>query len=856
MNDGIKKNLRILFILLSLAGSYALYAHDENQHAPQEVSDEYQPNSDQDPENAIDEKQIADTHNKIIEALQKNAIEQLEKIDFILEHIGGRINNKSIVVLDPNTIRHSIKQLRGIINTLRSNAYVYTTQKNLSTILTVNTLLIEQINAGFDTNLTTIPPLDMIQLITRTEQPSELSQTITQLTANDTALQQLYTRAQNFGLNSFNRAFRTLEGFNKKYNLISKIAKTTFILATLGYILYKLPDGLFDASKKSDDPTEESLLNYIQKNMGNSKEEKRKSLMTFARLPRPAGADGSWLRLNSDASWLKKRLYAIKQTLGKKPTIKNGLITQAGTGLYGRTDTILQGILLSAQHLGIAQLAPLLVPFFKDDIKQAGKFAVRSWNKLLVTLRGTKKVAHQGFAKNPEVSFKDIIGNEHIKETFAPVIEYICDPKKFDQPGIPPEKGYLMAGDSRTGKTFLAEALAGEIQQRLAHAGKSNEFAFIKMPASKIAEYGIDYILSLAKAAAPCVLFIDEIDLLRLQRDRDSEALSKFLTSMSGCLDNDPENQVIILAATNRPEHLDFALRQPGRFGELIRFEYPTFKERHLYLQQEFEKRCLHQEMFDLEQIAYETEGCSYDGIKSIIVSAMQRSKLRHTIVCQADFTAAIDEKIRHIIPMRKQLPEEEQRSIATYQAARAVAISLLQPERIIVKVTTQPITASITEESIYQKNERPQLDIKYGEVFSFLPQDALNLSTKESKEAQIKTLLAGHVGAELMNIRTYNYCMDDTQKALKLAQELIIGGIIRKEDLSHAKQEEILEKAYNLIQQYKEELWILLDNNMLALETITSKLLQTGSLSGKEIRALIHTQKTDKESAPQETKV
>ena len=324
--------------------------------------------------------------------------------------------------------------------------------------------------------------------------------------------------------------------------------------------------------------------------------------------------------------------------------------------------------------------------------------------------------------------------------------------------------------------------------------------------------------------------------------------MSKFLTSLSGCLDNDPDNQVIIVAATNRPQHIDFALRQPGRFGKMIRFEFPPLASRREYLSREFDKRCLNEEMFDLDQLAYETEGCSFDAIKSIIVSGMQQAKLRHSIVCQDDFSAAIDQEVRNIFPTCRSLPQAERKSIAMYQASRALAMDLLQPNRVIVKVTTSPITMDVKEESIYTKENRPQKEIKYGDVFSFLPEDALNLVDKKAKTAQIKVLIAGHVGAELMNARAHNYRMEDNQQAIKLAQELILGGIVKKVDLSRAKQDEILDKAYDLVEQCRQEVSSLLETHATELTSIGDILTQTGSITGRQITQILEANQNKEE--------
>ena len=119
--------------------------------------------------------------------------------------------------------------------------------------------------------------------------------------------------------------------------------------------------------------------------------------------------------------------------------------------------------------------------------------------------------------------------------------------------------------------------------------------------------------MELATYQAPCILFIDEFDLLRLQRDGDSKLLAEFLTAMSGSLAKDEKSQVIIMVATNKPENLDFALRQHGRFGKLFWYDKPTFANRAEFFEKECIKRCMDaSQVFNAQHFAQQTEGCSF----------------------------------------------------------------------------------------------------------------------------------------------------------------------------------------------------------------------------------------------------
>ena len=170
-----------------------------------------------------------------------------------------------------------------------------------------------------------------------------------------------------------------------------------------------------------------------------------------------------------------------------------------------------------------------------------------------------------------EVTFDDLVGLDHVKEYFKLLVDYLENPEMYDRRKLTPQKGCLLVGPTRTGKTHSVSALHGEIKRMLKRTGQPGKFSFMEIPAVYLndPDIGIRRLIYMLQANAPCIAFIDEIDLINLQRTGKNIELSEFLTALSGILDEtDPQKQVILIAATNKPESLDTALRQPGRFGK------------------------------------------------------------------------------------------------------------------------------------------------------------------------------------------------------------------------------------------------------------------------------------------------
>ncbi len=445
-----------------------------------------------------------------------------------------------------------------------------------------------------------------------------------------------------------------------------------------------------------------------------------------------------------------------------------------------------------------------------------------------------------------DVNFDDIIGLQRVKDKFGLLVKYLENPEPFDRLGLTPQKGCLLIGESRTGKTYSVKALKNEIKKMLERTNQEKKFRYIELEAPFINKEGIGLLLSIIKEKAPCIVFIDEIDLLNLQRIGNTQMLSEFLTCMSGTLDSkDPKNQVIIIAATNKPENLDFALRQPGRFGLELRYEFPNLKNRKELLTRKLDKLSLDVNFFDLDKLACETEGLSYEALNMIVDQALLKARVHGQILSQQHLELTFDEEIRGIMSFEdKTIPESERHLLATHFAGHGLALTLLDAVEKLSEITIKPVMTKLKEEfvgnSLFNKEDEKQKRYMYGQVFTHHDLDTVNALTREQQITLCKYHLAGIVAEEIiLGSAGYSCHADDMKKAVYFAQTLAFEGLDIDTVPKHIKKERF-NKALAIINQCKQEVKALLEQHKDVLATIIDALKEKETLSAHEIRDFV----------------
>lgn len=450
----------------------------------------------------------------------------------------------------------------------------------------------------------------------------------------------------------------------------------------------------------------------------------------------------------------------------------------------------------------------------------------------------------------PTVSFKDMVGLDEVKQEFSSIIQYIDNPEQLMRIDATPEKGWLLTGPTRTGKSFSVECLCGEIELAMQKRGLGNTMKFFNISAALVNQYGIKAILEEIKENAPAVIFIDEIDLLGLTRVGNNQLLSEFLISMQSSMSADPSKIVIVIAATNHPEHIDKALRQNGRFGKEIRFEYPARKYRIEYIIRELTNMALDIRQFNPEVLADKTNEVSFEGLKSVIRNAMTRAWLYKKSLTQELLEESIDTEIHNIMLFdRKQLPENEMRIIATHFAGRALATTLLETHEQLDKVTIHAHKPNVKDELAWDtlsKNKKKddeqdqQVKIEYGALMTKQPHDSINIKSEAIIINEAITLIAGFAAEDLMLGTCGFTCHSkDHERAFQLIRKLVFGGI-NPTYLPKVAREELMLKAHNLLKKCHEDAMKLLTEHKDALNALINELIKKRIMTDKEVEAVI----------------
>ncbi len=287
--------------------------------------------------------------------------------------------------------------------------------------------------------------------------------------------------------------------------------------------------------------------------------------------------------------------------------------------------------------------------------------------------------AKEADPQRKKVVFADVAGSKEAKEELQEVVDFLKFPKKYSDVGAKIPKGVLLMGTPGTGKTLLARAVAGEAKVPFFHISGS-EFVemFVGVGASRVRD-----LFAKAKKAAPCIVFIDEIDAVGRKRgtgvggghDEREQTLNQILVEMDGF---DPNSGVIVVAATNRPDVLDSALLRPGRFDRRITIDLPTLEDREAILKIHAEKKPLAKDV-DLRRVAQRTIGFSGADLMNIMnEAAILTARKGQKEISQMILLEAIEKVM--IGPERSSsvFSEDERRITAYHEAGHAIVGHLL----------------------------------------------------------------------------------------------------------------------------------------------------------------------------------
>jgi cell division protease FtsH len=289
------------------------------------------------------------------------------------------------------------------------------------------------------------------------------------------------------------------------------------------------------------------------------------------------------------------------------------------------------------------------------------------------------------------VTFEDVAGMENEKRELKEIVEFLKDPKKFERIGGKVPKGVLLVGPPGTGKTLLARAVAGEADVPFFSISASQFIEmFVGVGAGRVRD-----LFTNAKKAAPSIIFIDEIDAVGRSRgagfggghDEREQTLNQLLSEMDGF---DPHEEVIVVAATNRPDVLDPALLRPGRFDRNVVIERPGWRDREQILRVHTRKISLSTNV-DLAVVAKGTPGMTGADLESLVNEAAILAAREDAQTVTMDYLEKAKDKLLMGGERKMFISDQEKRITAYHEAGHALVAKLLPGTDPVHKVTIIP---------------------------------------------------------------------------------------------------------------------------------------------------------------------
>lgn len=445
----------------------------------------------------------------------------------------------------------------------------------------------------------------------------------------------------------------------------------------------------------------------------------------------------------------------------------------------------------------------------------------------------------------PTVTFDDVAGADEAKEELEEVVEFLKDPERFIQLGARIPKGVLLVGSPGTGKTLLAKAVSGEAGVPFFSISGS-EFVemFVGVGASRVRD-----LFDQAKRHSPCIVFVDEIDAVGRHRgaglggshDEREQTLNQILVEMDGF---DTDTNVIIMAATNRPDILDPALLRPGRFDRRVVLDRPDMRGREAILKVHARGKPLASDV-DLSVLAKSTPGFVGADLENLVnEAAIVAARKNKKSVSMRDFEEAIERVVLGPERRSRIITEEEKRLIAYHEAGHAVVHHML------------PLCDPVRKVTIVSRGMA-------GGVTWTMPENDTSLGTTQKYLDQIAGILGGRAAEEIVFGDITNGASSDLEHVTRLArtmvtrwgmsdklgprvfgqkEELVFLGreIGEQRDYSESVAEQIDEEVHEIVTtSYARTLNVLRDNRD-KLDALADRLMEIETISREEFLELM----------------
>jgi len=445
----------------------------------------------------------------------------------------------------------------------------------------------------------------------------------------------------------------------------------------------------------------------------------------------------------------------------------------------------------------------------------------------------------------PTVTFDDVAGADEAKEELQEVVEFLKDPERFIQLGARIPKGVLLVGSPGTGKTLLAKAVSGEAGVPFFSISGS-EFVemFVGVGASRVRD-----LFDQAKRHSPCIVFVDEIDAVGRHRgaglggshDEREQTLNQILVEMDGF---DTDTNVIIVAATNRPDILDPALLRPGRFDRRVVLDRPDMRGREAILKVHTRGKPLASDV-DLSILAKATPGFVGADLENLVnEAAIVAARKNKKSISMRDFEEAVERVVLGPERRSRIITEEEKRLIAYHEAGHAIVFHVL------------PLCDPVRKVTIVARGMA-------GGVTWVMPENDTSLGTTKRYMDQIAGALGGRAAEEIVFGDVTNGASSDLENVTRIArtmvtrwgmsnrlgprvfgqkEELVFLGreIGEQRDYSESIAEQIDEEVHKIVSTAYERALAVLRENRDKLDLLAQRLIEVETIGQEEFLELM----------------
>lgn len=434
----------------------------------------------------------------------------------------------------------------------------------------------------------------------------------------------------------------------------------------------------------------------------------------------------------------------------------------------------------------------VLLFFFMMQQSQGGGNRVMSFGKSKAKLHTDEK---------KKVTFEDVAGADEVKEELVEIVDFLKSPKKFNEIGAKIPKGVLLFGPPGTGKTLLARAVAGEAGVPFfSISGSDFVEMFVGVGASRVRD-----LFEQAKKNAPCIVFIDEIDAVGRQRgaglggghDEREQTLNQLLVEMDGF---NPNEGIIIVAATNRPDILDPALLRPGRFDRQVTVGSPDVKGREEILKVHAKGKPLEEDV-NLEVLARRTPGFTGADLANLMnEAALLAARFGKKQIGMSELEDSIERVIAGPEKKSKVISEKEKRLVSYHEAGHALVGYLL------------PNTDPVHKVSIIPRG-------RAGGYTLLLPKEDRYYMTRSMLLDQVVMLLGGRVAEDVVLKEISTGAQNDLERATSIVRRMIMEYGMSDElgplTLGHKQDSPFLGRDINRDRNYSEEVAFAIDKEV-----------------------------------------